>query len=281
MDIRDLVRRFIRWRIGNGMHINAWEDFWLPCGPLVRTLTCRVIHASGFATNSTVHDFLVRSCGVWPSEWTARFSHLSACILPSLQLREPDMVQWDDGAGGMTDFSVARAYVSFDGHHEVVPWHRMVWYKGHVPKYSFCLWLACLRRHPTHDRMRSWKHNPPDWKCSLCETCEDSHDHLFFTCPYAYTVWLKVKQEFHWTSFPDRWDLILLAISDTGVPILPYVFRLLLAVSVYMIWRERNRRIFSGEKRPAEQVIRDVIAIVRARLDLKSRSSSLLVPNGG
>ncbi|KAJ9566105.1 hypothetical protein OSB04_002071 [Centaurea solstitialis] len=276
MDLRDMVRRFVRWRVGNGLDIHAWEDHWLPCGPLVRLVSYRVIHASGFATNASVSDFIQISEGAWPGEWVSRSPQLVPCVMPHLQPMVKDTVQWDDGDHGMVEFSVAHAYASFDGSHNKVSWTHMVWYKDHIPKYSFCLWMACLRRLPTQDRLRSWKDDPPDRKCSLCGVCEDSHDHLFFTCPFSATVWSKVKLEFQWHSFPDRWDLILMSISNPDTHKTPFTFRVLLAVAVYMVWRERNARLFSADRRSVEKVVRDIVTVVRARVELRSRSAALL-----
>ncbi|KAJ9536724.1 hypothetical protein OSB04_un000109 [Centaurea solstitialis] len=230
MELRDTMKVFIRWRLGDGRSINAWEDCWLPCAPLI---SYRRIHASGFHRNMSAREFLLATDGSWPEEWTTRFPQLLSFTLPVLSM-EGDVVQWDDGDNHMADFSVARAYSSFDGRHDLVPWHGMVWYKGHVPKYSFCLWLACLRRHPTQDRLRSWKDDPPDLKCSLCDVCEDSHEHLFFSCPFALSIWREVKMEFTWSSFPDDWDNIMIAISDPAGANFSYVRKLVLAVSVYM-----------------------------------------------
>ncbi|KAJ9536646.1 hypothetical protein OSB04_un000195 [Centaurea solstitialis] len=232
MDLRESIKVFIRWRLGDGRSINAWEDFWLPCGYLAPLISYRRIHASGFHRNMSAREFLLDTDGIWPEEWTARFPQLLSVTLPVLS-REGDVLQWDVGDNHMADFSVARAYSSFDGRHDLVPWYGMVWYKGHVPKYSFCLWLACLRRHPTQDRLRSWKDDPPDLKCSLCEVCEDSHEHLFFSCSFALTIWRQVKMEFSWSSFPDDWDNIMIAISDPAGANFPYVRKIVLAVSAH------------------------------------------------
>ena len=72
------------------------------------------------------------------------------------------MICWDANRNG--EFSVREAYVSLDDQHPIVPWHDSVWFKGHIPKHSFCLWIACLRRHPTQDRIGVWKHDPPRYE---------------------------------------------------------------------------------------------------------------------
>ena len=109
-----------------------------------------------------------------------RYAHLRSIVLPTMNDNVHDTFAWADENDNLNDFSVSLAYKSLDGPHEVVPWYSLVWFKGHIPKHSFCLWLACLKRLPTQDRLFLWKHEPPDMKCSLCLSCMDSHSHLFF-----------------------------------------------------------------------------------------------------
>ena len=40
-----------------------------------------------------------------------------------------------------------------------------------------------------------------------------------------------------------------------------------LAASVYLIWQERNRRTFSDEKRPHTLLIKEILAVIRLKMD--------------
>ena len=101
-----------------------------------------------------------------------------------------------------------------------------------------------------------WKDDPPDMKCSLCGNCPDSHSHLFFECAYASEVWSGICFQLDWTGFPSTWDEIVLALSDNSRAPKGLLQKLTLAASVYMIWKERNRRLFTNEKRPYTQLIK-------------------------
>ncbi|KAJ9536471.1 hypothetical protein OSB04_un000352 [Centaurea solstitialis] len=170
---------------------------------------------------------------------------------------------------GNDDFTVQRAYSSFRGHQQRLPWARKVWFKGHIPKHAFCMWLVCLCRLPTQDRLVEWKHDPPDYRCSLCNQCMDSHTHLFFDCHFAKEVWNWVKMRLNWMDAPDTWDMMLDYLST---PVVSSLTKLLaLSATVYMIWNERNRRLFKGEKLPSIQIMKNVLEVVQNRIAWKRR----------
>ncbi|KAJ9541830.1 hypothetical protein OSB04_028336 [Centaurea solstitialis] len=103
--------------------------------------------------------------------------------LPPIRHDIDDVTCWDSLDRG--EFSVRQVYTSLVGHLDTVTWANSVWFKGHIPKHSFCMWVACMHRLPTQDRIAEWKHDPPDLLCSLCGLMRDSHDHLFFECTFS------------------------------------------------------------------------------------------------
>lgn len=65
-----------------------------------------------------------------------------------------------------------------------------VWFKEQIPRCSFIMWLAINQRLPTKDRLISWGMQVPD-ACVLCDAATESHQHLFFHCPFVKAVWLR------------------------------------------------------------------------------------------
>ncbi|KAJ9557288.1 hypothetical protein OSB04_011902 [Centaurea solstitialis] len=184
MSIRSDIRHFITIRIGDGDSTNAWEDNWLSCGPLASFVPYRLIHSVGFTVDATVKQLVDTFHDGWP----------------------------EGNEHGR--FTVRNAYDLFEGILPIVPWWESVWFKGHIPKHSFCLWTACLNRLPTLDRLAAWKEEPPDLSCRLCSISPESHDHLFFECSFSRQVWLQVMGKMAWLDFPCSWSDIMLAISD-------------------------------------------------------------------
>lgn len=141
-----------------------------------------------------------------------------------------------------------------------------------MPKHSFCLWLACLRRLPTQDRIAEWKHDPPDLKCSLCNACMDSHARLFFDCVVSRQIWAQVLDHFQWRNFPYSWDAIVDVLSQVDSAPKSLTHRLGLAMTVYTIWCERNRRLFTGVAQPIVHLVKIILSTVEDRVAWKQRN---------
>ncbi|XP_024963978.1 uncharacterized protein LOC112504274 [Cynara cardunculus var. scolymus] len=121
------------------------------------------------------------------------------------------------------------------------------------------------RRLPTQVRLH-WKDEPPDLECSLCGQCLDSHDHLFFQCPFAGVVWNSVLFMVDLTGMPSRWEQIVQVISDSNSRPKLLKQKIVVAAAVYYIWQERNRRLFSATKRTAQ----DLIAVIRESIFIRA-----------
>ncbi|KAJ9535204.1 hypothetical protein OSB04_un001715 [Centaurea solstitialis] len=270
LTLRPEIRPYIHVRIGDGKTTNAWEDNWYGTR-LSEFISYRAVHNAGFATTWKVSDLLSVLEGSWPNDWLGRFPQLVNNRIPVINDGEPDTIFWDDDTSG--SFSIRSVYTSLIGRFTEVPWWKSVWFKGHIPKHAFCLWIACVRRLPTQDRLASWKHDPPDLLCPLCGTGPDSHNHLFFTCSFSKEVWTSVRLKWDWNGFPDSWDDIVITISDVSTAPKRFTLKLALAASVYAIWRERNRRLFRGDKRTTLSLTKDIFEVVRMRQAWKKSSS--------
>ncbi|KAJ9536498.1 hypothetical protein OSB04_un000335 [Centaurea solstitialis] len=271
MGIREDIRRFVTVRIGDGQTTNAWEDAWLPCGPLSEFVPHRFIHAHSFNVVTSVKQLLDTFHDGWPDYWVSRFPNLANMNLPILQNDVQDVCSWNIDANGNGNFSVQRVYQAFEGEQPMVPWWRSVWFKAHIPKHSFCLWTACLNRLPTQDRIAAWKDEPPDMRCSLCGITRDSHNHLFFECSFSRQIWLQVMDRVHWVDFPCSWNGIVDALSDNSTAPKLLEHKLALAASVYVVWCERNRRLFVGDSKPIPHLVRTILDSVLDRVAWKQR----------
>ncbi|KAJ9553566.1 LOW QUALITY PROTEIN: hypothetical protein OSB04_017611 [Centaurea solstitialis] len=269
MDIRSLVRRFIKVTIGDGANTHAWEDNWITCGPLSSFLTPRFIHNNELTMQASVADLIHFTGGVWPQNWIDRVPILANHPMPPIS-QDSDSIWWT-GANALANFTVKIAYESLQGDIVEVPWHKAVWFRGHIPKHAFVMWMACRKRLMTQDRMMHWKEVPPDLKCSLCKLVMDSHEHLFFQCPFSLQVWQKVCAGLQWTMMPNTWDAIMITISDVTTQPKQLIHKLALSAMVYAIWRERNRRIFTEERLNAQHIAVQVLSTIRLREAWKMR----------
>lgn len=69
----------------------------------------------------------------------------------------------------------------------IVEWSKLIWFSQAVPRYSFIAWLALRNRLSTGEP-------------------NESRDHLFFACPYSYTIWTELTGSFLPRPSPD-WSI--------------------------------------------------------------------------
>ena len=255
--------------IGDGRSTNAWDDAWLSLGRLQQFISFRLFSLQGFTTSSTVFDVLQHLNGVWPQEWVDRNVFFHNATLPSPHYGRKDQVCWRATDNSLIPFSVKDCVHSLSGNLAEVRWWKEVWFKTHIPKHAFCMWLACHRRLPTQDRIFASKHEPPDSRCALCHVCMDSHDHLFFQCTYSIQVWNGVKSETSMHAYPDTWSNIMAFLAAVG-PKRSKLQRLTLAASIYLIWQERNWRLFRDSARPPLVLIKAIRDVVLKRMAWRS-----------
>ncbi|KAJ9566332.1 LOW QUALITY PROTEIN: hypothetical protein OSB04_002298 [Centaurea solstitialis] len=278
MVIRDQIRPFVHTIIGNGMDTHAWEDTWIDGGALATSISYRAIHSHGFTRDTTVRQ-LLSSITTWPEGWISRSPVLASIPLPSLNDLQLDVCKWRSRTHGLVDFTVKEAYQSLDISHSHVAWTARVWFSGHIPKHAFCLWVARHERLPTHDRLSMWKHDPPDWRCSLCGICMDSHSHFFFDCSYSKEVWTIVVTDVGWNHAPTSWDTIMSVINDDRLAPKKFIHKVSLAATVYHVWKERNRRIFTSARIAPQILAKEVLNVIRMRCAWKSMVKMRMVTN--
>ncbi|XP_071695192.1 uncharacterized protein [Rutidosis leptorrhynchoides] len=179
--------------------------------------------------NFTVADLVHNGSWSWPIDWVDRFIVLANLAPPVWEYLRPRAAH--------------------------VPWYSVVWFSRCIPRHAFVLWLLMGERLKTQDRLKAWEiHHGAIIVCPLCNLVPDTHDHLFFSCPFASQVWTLVLQHIDFPISSHAWkDFALLLSPFAKRNIARFVIiKLLFAASVYFIWQERNRRIFKkGNRSPA------------------------------
>ena len=132
-----------------------------------------------------------------------------------------------------------------------VSWHRVVWEMWSLPKYNFILWLAIMGKLRTRDRLTFI---PLDPACVFCRHGMESHGHLFFACVWSGGLWAKIKS---WLRIGRRMTTLNSAIhglSPQRCNMELRMRRVALAITIYLLWEERNRRIYEGKTREVDTV---------------------------
>ncbi|GJV80926.1 reverse transcriptase domain, reverse transcriptase zinc-binding domain protein [Tanacetum coccineum] len=138
-----------------------------------------------------------------------------------------------------------------------------------IPRHAFNLWLIINHKLKTQDRVSIWDYsNVLGSTCPLCEATPDSHEHLFFICPFANSVWSRMEVKAGLGRFSHNiYDIVnhfggIARRKNTHV----VIAKLVVAASAYFIWKERNWRLFKKSKRSIDQVVSCISSSVRMKL---------------
>ncbi|GJR25720.1 zinc knuckle CX2CX4HX4C containing protein [Tanacetum coccineum] len=212
--------------INNGRSTSMWFDRWADSCPLRDMLTVRNIVRSGFSLSNTVSDLISNGAWRWPHDWSSRF--LNVFNIPVLDINNEldDVIVWRD-----------------------VQEEKM----------------------KTQDRLWQWDVGPSIdlnlLRCPLCEVVPDSNSHLFFECTFASQVWFQVRALTGMSSVPPRLvDVLAFLIPSKGSSVSNVISRIVLAITTYCLWYERNSRLFNKKKSTANQIVQRITSLVWMKL---------------
>ncbi|KAH7659613.1 Reverse transcriptase zinc-binding domain-containing protein [Dioscorea alata] len=136
-------------------------------------------------------------------------------------------------------FSIASACKILTQNDQKVKWARLVWAKGHVPRYSFIFWLAVQNRLLTRDKLYSWRTIDSEM-CVLCNDAKEEISHFFFLMQI----------------FSRR--ISLFQRKTCGKSMLSRVRKVALSTCVYMIWKARNCLVFQQKQPSFDKVFKEI-----------------------
>ncbi|CDY35298.1 BnaC03g59250D [Brassica napus] len=176
-------------------------------------------------------------------------------------------------------YKCGEVYTYLKGPQPLVPWAKLVWFSYGIPRHSFLTWFVLLDRCPTRDRLIRWGLNVAP-NCLLCNTGQESRNHLFFECPYSTTIWSWIANrcDLH---FSTSWDDTILQLQSLrGNRDSERLCLLATQATIYWIWSERNTRLHQQVFKPVGTVITAIDRQVRNMLQsfrhANSRASSSL-----
>ncbi|KAF8104769.1 hypothetical protein N665_0168s0012 [Sinapis alba] len=271
LSLKPTVLEFLRCSIGDGRSATFWYDWWTDLGPLITALGSSDPRDLRIDISATVSDAVIDGSWSLPparSDEAETLQVVLSTMSPPLTSNGPDKFLWRNGSDQyVPKFSSRLTWERIREQSATINWSKIVWFKEEIPRCSFITWLAFLRRLPTRDRLSSWGMNVPEI-CVLCSATQESHDHLFFRCPYAASVWSHFCVS---TLSAPPYDLpscsaILEQNEFTSSTGASTILKLLLQVIIYVLWRERNHRIFRDSPSPAAASIARVDRMIRDRL---------------
>lgn len=109
-----------------------------------------------------------------------------------------------------------------------------------------------------------------DPTCCLCKGSEESLYHLFFECPFVGRVWKAVADWCGVSRIAEKWELEknFIISQSTNNNAKQRLYRCMVSVVSYHVWKERNTRRLQGKEAVEEIIIRQcqlMLAVCRQR----------------
>ncbi|XP_056863967.1 uncharacterized protein LOC130511130 [Raphanus sativus] len=206
---------------------------------------------------------------------------IESCKIKRTQ--EEDVSLWKNSKGHYKrSFSSGETWRATREIHQQCQWHKEVWFKYTTPKYSFILWLAMKGRMTTGDRMRNWNGGANiNVSCVLCNEPLETVEHLFFECSYSAEIWETLMKGVLLDKTTVKWEELMRIMRDSSNGkmkqfIIKYVFQ----TSLYMIWRERNRRRHGEKASTTSLLIKLIDKNLRNKLTLVQRKGDMDIGKG-
>ncbi|KAG7577371.1 Endonuclease/exonuclease/phosphatase superfamily [Arabidopsis thaliana x Arabidopsis arenosa] len=268
--LRVLARPFIFCSVQSGCLALFWHDNWTNLGPLIDIVGPAGPRVTGIGLLATVSEAVVNDAWFLPRGRHPLVQLLRNCLLshpPPLETETRKVLfLWKiDADQAQGHFSSSKTWKHLHPPGPTKAWFTQVWFKERIPKLAFMFWLTVQDRLTTRDRLRRWN-LPIPAACLLCQTDEESRDHLFFQCTYSNTIWQELFGRFS-PSPSTQFGLLLNWIKKpTTNRKLNSICKLVLQALVYNIWKERNARLHSVSPRSTTQLKREIQLLLRRRL---------------
>ncbi|KAG7556536.1 Reverse transcriptase domain [Arabidopsis suecica] len=232
----------------NGKTASYWYDHWNNLGPLIEHVGSSGPQLMGIPDSALVEDAIGHSGWLLPSAHTRNSTLVSLrdvlleTQIPAVSLG-PDTYHWYINGSSSTIFLSKQTWEELRPISIVKSWAKVVWYKGHIPKFAFTFWVTHLDRLPVRSRLAAWGINTPT-TCCICNREIETRDNLFLHCDYSSQIWSIVLSRLGQPrlNFTDWSDLIVWLSSSSGSQSLT-LKRLTVQVTIFSIWKERNNRL--------------------------------------
>ncbi|XP_039026924.1 uncharacterized protein LOC120160623 [Hibiscus syriacus] len=140
-----------------------------------------------------------------------------------------------------------------------VNWHKIIWFPSHIPKFSMIAWMDILDRFPTRERL-SRMCIVNDCRCVLYNETNETRDHLFSECSFAKSLWSSILNlsQLHVPHMTWEEKICWASKEWKGKSLLTTILKLAWTSFIYLIWEERNRRIYHRGSREVDQVLSSI-----------------------
>ncbi|XP_062005779.1 uncharacterized protein LOC133722953 [Rosa rugosa] len=252
----EVIKKGIRWQIGDGSSVRIWEDPWIPRPHLFRPLRFHDV------PYSQVSELMQN--GEWDKELVQTiFSPDDALIILSLPLssnRVADRVIWHyDPKGRFTTksayhlafSSLHSALVEASGSSEPSNFWKCVWAAKVPGKVKVHAWKVCQPILPTLSQLLG-RRVPLVGGCYFCNEEDECIAHIMVDCPFIRDL-ITMVPSLQGVLSVMPFDSLLLWLQACNSSLTRENFSLLL-ILLWSVWKERNKRVWSNKFHSLSQV---------------------------
>ncbi|XP_018443707.1 uncharacterized protein LOC108815678 [Raphanus sativus] len=134
----------------------------------------------------------------------------------------------------------------------------------------------------TGDRMRNWNGGANiNVSCVLCNEPLETVEHLFFECSYSAEIWETLMKGVLLDKLTVKWEELMRIMRDSSNgKMKQFIIKYAFQTSVYMIWRERNRRRHGEMASTTSLLIKLIDKNLRNKLTLVQREGDMDIGKG-
>lgn len=164
LKLRQTAMLHVRYIVGKGDRVSLWFDPWVS-GSAVNP-SPSLLQNSGLPPTAKVADIIQNA------NWCLPTSNYHDVIVFRRQIELlpvppncDDKILWN--SLDIKRITAGQIWDTIRGRQQQVGWHKLVWHRLFVPRFSFILWLGMLRKLPTNDVTRNFS-NGRIMQCPLC-----------------------------------------------------------------------------------------------------------------
>ncbi|KAK9063215.1 hypothetical protein SSX86_017085 [Deinandra increscens subsp. villosa] len=278
------LNSFFVGTLGDGKCINFWGDNWLLVDPLRITYPNlfkleknKWAKVSDRINNLDGNKILTWEWRVEPHthEQVSELFDLLQHLFDSVSHGGQDRWKWTKEKDGQFTVSSAKRLMSSN---YVGDGSLGIKWKGWVPlKCKVLAWRIARNRIPTIAELLKRGVPFQQTDCRLCQGGLETTLHLFTGCSYSQEVWARVER---WCNIShnllfDIPDIFKIAESQALPKEPKHVLRGIIYTTIWMLWNERNERVFNDKKRQPIQLVENIKATAYFWIRNRSRWKSI------
>eukprot|EP00253_Pinus_taeda_P019943 PITA_19943 len=246
---RNIINNYAFWEIRGGYTAIFWEEEWQQRDKMVSIQALQSIH------QKVVREGLEYK-GIFIKELESRK------IKARLEL---DILRWRKSTRGA--FTVKESYyltTHQEREGETLDWE-IIWNSKWWLKIAIFAWLVRKERILTWDKIQKRGFLGPP-RCSLCKQGIETQEHILNSCPFTQHQWEEIRGLFGKSNRDPRdikKTIFQWGKGQLSCKVVRRTWNLAIGFVIWLLWKERNRRIFLDKANTPEKIWRGIQNSIR------------------